>query len=83
MGKQISLDEKDQLKKAAIDAVAKLGGPSRIARKLGVSPWAVSKWRNSRIPAERVLQLVACFSGQVAANELRPDLYPNHTEKHS
>lgn len=38
MGKQISLDEKDQLKKAAIDAVAKLGGPSRIARKLGVSP---------------------------------------------
>lgn len=70
-----SLDEKQTLRFAAEDAIAKLGGPSRIARKLGISPWAVSKWRYSRIPAERVPEIVRLFPEKIQMHELRPDLY--------
>jgi DNA-binding transcriptional regulator YdaS (Cro superfamily) len=51
------------------------GGQAEVARRLGVSPQAVSKW-SRRVPAERVLALCAAAGGAVQPWELRPDLYP-------
>ena len=78
MGNDFSAEEKQKsvLMQAAAQAIAKLGGPSKVARKLQILPWAVSKWRLSRVPAERVPQILQAFPGQVSAHELRPDLYP-------
>lgn len=57
---------------AAIDSI---GGYAATARALGIgTAWAVQKWK--QCPAERVRSLVAACNGQVAANDLRPDLYP-------
>lgn len=67
------------LKTAACSAIEKLGGPSRVAEELGIRPWAVSKWRRNRIPAERVPSILEKFPGVVSAHELRPDLYSSTT----
>jgi DNA-binding transcriptional regulator YdaS (Cro superfamily) len=63
----------------AVDAV----GNNALARACGVSPQAVSKWRqlaeqraDFKVPAERVLLIEAATGGRVSRHELRPDLYP-------
>lgn len=62
---------------AAIErAIQAAGGQASLARACGVKPQAVNQWvRSSRIPAERVLAVVAACRQQVAPHELRPDLY--------
>ncbi|MBP4051984.1 helix-turn-helix domain-containing protein [Chromobacterium violaceum] len=50
-----------------------LGGPSCVARLLGLTPWAVSKWRKS-VPAERCITLEKLTMGQVRCEQLRPDI---------
>ena len=52
-------------------ALKAAGGPSELARKLGISSQAVSQWE--RIPGERTLA-VEDITG-IPAHELRPDLY--------
>jgi len=47
------------------------GGPSRVARMVGVSRSAVSQW--SRIPIEHVLAIEAATG--IPREELRPDVY--------
>ncbi len=47
------------------------GMKAALARHLGISPAAVSKW--DRIPAERVVE-VESFTG-IPRERLRPDLY--------
>lgn len=59
-----------KLVKSAADAV---GGASVLANRLGVAPSAVSNWRKSGIPAERV-PAVARVTG-LSFHELRPDLF--------
>jgi len=58
--------------RALRQAVAAAGGPSALARRLGVSPQAVVQWREC--PVRRVLD-VERLSG-VSRSELRPDVYP-------
>lgn len=62
-------------------AIAKVGSQSAMARLLGVSQAAVSKWvRNSKhLPAEHVLR-VQDVTG-VSRHDLRPDLYPVDVEE--
>jgi DNA-binding transcriptional regulator YdaS (Cro superfamily) len=62
--------------RALRQAVAAAGGPSALARRLGVSPQAVVQWREC--PVRRVLE-VERLSG-VSRSELRPDLYPARLE---
>jgi len=58
---------------AAIDS---LGGPSEVARRRGLTPWAVSKWTR-RLPAEHVLWLAEQTEWQYTPHQLAPALYPN------
>lgn len=52
----------------AIDAA---GGISALARKLGISQAALSKWR--RVPAHQIIAVEKATG--VPREELRPDLY--------
>lgn len=45
-----------------------------LAGLLGVTPQAITKWKNSRIPAERVLDIERVTG--VSRHDLRPDIYP-------
>ena len=57
-------------------AVEASGGASELARKLNVTPAAVSNWLSEKrkLPANRVLAVEA-ISG-VSRHELRSDIYP-------
>ena len=50
------------------------GMASELARHFGITRAAVTHWRTSRIPAERVLE-VERITG-VSRHDLRPDIYP-------
>lgn len=58
-------------------AIAAAGSQSALARKLGVSQNAVSRWQRglSPLPAEHV-QAVEAATG-ISRHELRPDIYPH------
>jgi DNA-binding transcriptional regulator YdaS (Cro superfamily) len=45
-----------------------------LADLMGVTPQAITKWRNNRIPAERVLEIERLTG--VSRHCLRPDIYP-------
>ena len=62
------------------NAISKAGGQTGLARQLNVSPQAVQQWKSrNKIPAERVLE-VERITG-IPRHELRPDLYPQETER--
>jgi DNA-binding transcriptional regulator YdaS (Cro superfamily) len=52
-------------------AIKKAGGPTALARLLGVTPQAVGQWK--MVPADKVLQ-VEQISG-VSRHALRPDVF--------
>ena len=51
---------------------------SVIARRLGISPQAITKW--TEVPAERVLSVAAATEWRVTPHMLRPDLYPHEDD---
>lgn len=55
----------------AIDIV---GSGSELARRLGLTPWAVNKWNPEQVPADRCLAIEQATEGRVKAEELRPDI---------
>ena len=54
-----------------------VGSQDALAKAVKVTPQAIGKWKRSRIPAERVLD-VERVTG-VSRHLLRPDLYPAST----
>lgn len=66
---------------AAIEAVKRDDGrfPGRrsdLARRLGVSHTAVSKWlKEGRPPAGRVLEIERATEGRISRHSLRPDIF--------
>lgn len=61
---------------AFLHAVHQVGGPSALAKKLGITPAAISRWlRRGKVPPLRVLA-VEKETG-VSRKALRPDLYPS------
>ncbi len=59
-------------------AIDLAGGVRALARRLGITPQAISQWK--RVPAARVLAVERATSGTVARTMLRPDLYPPDRE---
>lgn len=57
----------------ASEIIGKLGGPSEVARQIGVSRQAVSKWK--RIPGGHVRRIAALSGGAYTKAQIRPDLY--------
>lgn len=46
-----------------------------IARLLGVTDAAIAQWENTKIPADRAIELEAKTGGKVTARQLRPDAF--------
>ena len=63
-------------------AIEIVGGLTKLADSLGVSPQVIVNWRKRGIPSDRVLAIEAAtvdkLTGRprVLRNDLRPDLYP-------
>lgn len=55
-------------------AFAIVGNRSALARAIGITPWAVSKWDVNKPPIERCLDIERATGGQVTAEQLRPDV---------
>lgn len=55
-------------------AFAIVGNRSALARAIGITPWAVSKWDVNKPPTERCLDIERATGGQVTAEQLRPDV---------
>jgi len=66
------------LQAAAVRAITAAGGTVAMARALGASKQAVSNWRRTRIPAER-LPRVEALTG-IPAADLRPDIHAPRAE---
>jgi DNA-binding transcriptional regulator YdaS (Cro superfamily) len=59
---------------AALDLVLKqVGSRAELARRMGVKPQAITKWRK-QIPVKQVLALEKLTG--VSRHRLRPDIYP-------
>ena len=59
-------------------AINKAGSVAALARGIGITPWALSKWNVDRIPEERCEQIEKFTDGEVKAEELRPDINWNY-----
>ncbi|AMW78910.1 Cro/Cl family transcriptional regulator [Acinetobacter sp. TGL-Y2] len=61
-------------KNALEKAIGIAGSKSALARGLGITPWALSKWNFNRIPEERCLPIEEFTNELVKAEQLRPDI---------
>lgn len=57
------------------DVVARIGGRSKVAKLLGVTPQAVFKWEHTKVPAARAIQIEQLTHGFCTVKDLRPDLF--------
>lgn len=63
-----------RLPEAAKAAIAYIGNGAELARKCGVSRFAVHQWKTSGIPSQHV-GVVSSLTG-IEPRDLRPDLFP-------
>jgi len=54
-----------------------LGGPTRIAKMVGVSVPAVSMWQNGEIPQDKLIILAATLEKESHGLLTRKSLFPN------
>ena len=57
-----------------LEAIQALGGPSKLARALGISRVAVNQWK--RAPYQRAIQIDELSQGRFPRSRLRPDIWP-------
>lgn len=55
-------------------AISVMGSTSALARAIGITPWAVSKWNKNKPPQNRCIAIEKATAGQVTAEQLRPDV---------
>ena len=60
----------------AMKQAISLVGLNALARGLGITHQAVRKFEQSRVPAERVIDVAMLTGWKVTPHQLRPDLYP-------
>jgi DNA-binding transcriptional regulator YdaS (Cro superfamily) len=51
------------------------GGPTKLARSLGVLPQHINNWRKRGVPAERCIAIEEATDGTVTRHDLRPDVF--------
>lgn len=56
-------------------AIEIMGGQSKLADAVGISPMAVNKWIKNRVPAERCAAVEKATEGKVTRQQLRPDIF--------
>ena len=56
------------------EAITLIGGVTRTAEALDITPGAVSQWK--RAPAHHTIPLEKATDGKITRHDLRPDLYP-------
>ena len=71
MNAPIEIDLSDITKQAVKIASAKLGGPTALARDLGITYQALWKWE--RVPTEHCARISAL--SRISRRRLRPDIY--------
>lgn len=62
-------------------AIALLGNKSALARAIGITPWALSKWDINKPPKDRCLAIEKATQGKITAEQLRPDVNWNYIRK--
>ena len=62
-------------------AIALLGNKSALARAIGITPWALSKWDVRKPPKDRCLAIEKATQGKITAEQLRPDVNWNYIRK--
>ncbi|NSM11357.1 helix-turn-helix domain-containing protein [Moraxella bovoculi] len=62
-------------------AISILGSTSALARAIGITPWAVSKWDKNAPPKDRCLDIEQVTQGQITAEQLRPDINWDYIRK--
>jgi DNA-binding transcriptional regulator YdaS (Cro superfamily) len=60
-----------------MDIFAKVGGPTAVARLLGITPAAITFWRRSGVPIERCVSIERATKGQLMRWDLRPTDWPD------
>lgn len=56
-------------------AAEQLGGQSKLAESLGVTPMAVTLWKQRGVPPERCIPIEQATGGAVTRYDLRPDIF--------
>ncbi|WP_288130976.1 Cro/CI family transcriptional regulator [Microbulbifer sp.] len=56
-------------------AVEYFGSQRALAKRIGVTPMAISQWKRRRIPIERAAQIDRVSGGAVPKELLRPDVF--------
>ncbi|WP_186035332.1 Cro/CI family transcriptional regulator [Burkholderia gladioli] len=63
------------------DAVVAAGGPTALARALGITRTSIYEWIEAdKVPDPRVLQLAELTDWAFTPHRLAPHLYPNATD---
>lgn len=62
--------------KAALEIVLTFTTQASLAKLFNISPAAVSQWRITGIPPNRVIDIEVFLEKQVTRYEMRPDIYP-------
>lgn len=68
-------------RKAFDKAVQYAGSSAALARGIGLTPWAVSKWNLEKIPEDRCEEIQKFTKGLVKSEELRPDINWEYVRK--
>jgi len=56
-------------------AIQHFGTQGELAKQIGISQVAVSKWKKNGIPPNRAIQIEQLTNGEITRQELRPDFF--------
>jgi len=62
--------------KAPLEKVLEFTTQIALAKFFNISPAAVNQWRQTGIPAKRVVGIEELVENQVSRYEMRPDIFP-------
>ena len=58
-------------------AIKIAGGVGALAERMGVAYQAVQRYRDKKLPANRVIAMCAAVDWRITPHQLAPELYPN------